>query len=54
MKPDFSLKTAGGRSVINNIPAIWNVLPQEIRNISSFSNFKKELKTHLFKIAYNL
>jgi hypothetical protein len=54
IKPKFKLKTAGEKSVFYNIPSIWNILPEDIRNIDSFSSFKKKLKTHYFKKAYNL
>ena len=33
---------------------IWNSLPLEIRTAPTVSIFKKLLKTHLFKICYNL
>ena len=35
-------------------PKLWNSLPLEIRTAPTFSIFKKLLKTHLFKICYNL
>ena len=34
-------------------PIAWNSLPQSIRNIKSAFTFKRHLKTHLFKCAYN-
>jgi len=34
-------------------PTAWNSLLQSIRNIKSAFTFKRYLKTHLFKCAYN-
>ncbi|WAR17482.1 hypothetical protein MAR_032076 [Mya arenaria] len=31
---------------------LWNSLPVEIKHIDSLTVFKKALKTHLFKLAY--
>jgi hypothetical protein len=31
---------------------LWNSLPASLRNEQSLEAFKKELKTHLFKIAF--
>jgi hypothetical protein len=33
-------------------PHLWNKLPSDIKSCNSINAFKKELKTHLFKIAY--
>ena len=35
-------------------PRLWNSLPLELGTVPSVSMFKKLLKTHLFKICYNL
>ena len=35
-------------------PKLWNTLPPELRSAPTVSIFKKLLKTHLFKICYNL
>ena len=35
-------------------PTLWNSLTLELQTAPSVSNFKKLLKTHLFKICYNL
>ena len=35
-------------------PRLWNSLPLELQTASSVPNFKKLLKTHLFKVCYNL
>jgi hypothetical protein len=33
-------------------PALWNKLPDHMRICDNFDSFKKELKTHLFKMAF--
>ena len=35
-------------------PKLWNRLPKEIRHIDSLDNFKKQLKTYLFRLAYDI
>ena len=35
-------------------PAAWNNLPKHIRAATSLASFKRLLKTHLFKISYDL
>ena len=35
-------------------PKMWNNLDPEVKNCVSVDSFKKSLKTHLFKKAYNL
>ena len=35
-------------------PKLWNQLPIQIRNSTCLSSFKSTLKTHLFKLAYDL
>ena len=35
-------------------PNIWNTLPEYIKSANSVPIFKKLLKTHLFRIAFNL
>uniref|UniRef100_A0A3P9DB06 Reverse transcriptase domain-containing protein n=1 Tax=Maylandia zebra TaxID=106582 RepID=A0A3P9DB06_9CICH len=51
--PSARLITMGGRAFSCSAPRLWNSLPPDLRNISSFSLFKSTLKTHLFKIAYS-
>ncbi len=34
-------------------PTLWMTLPKHIRDCQSFPSFKKQLKTHLFKLAYD-
>ncbi len=33
-------------------PIVWNELPADIRNLTSLSLFKAQLKTHFFSLAY--
>ena len=43
--------TLGDRSFQVAAPALWNVLPREIRSITDLGIFNCHLKTHLFKEA---
>ena len=47
------LKTAGDRAFSAIAPKIWNELPFKLRNSKNIATFKRDLKTHLFKNAYN-
>ena len=44
--------TLGDRSFQVAAPALWNVLPREIRSITDLGIFKCHLKTHLFREAF--
>ena len=46
--PRFSLQTYGLRAFSVNGPKVWNSLPIELRQTTSYLSFKKHLKTHLF------
>ena len=48
-----TLRTLGDRSFTVAAPALRNDLPNVIRSATSINSFKKLLKTHLFKIAFN-
>ncbi|CAH3190361.1 unnamed protein product, partial [Porites evermanni] len=41
--------TLGDRSFQVAAPALWNVLPREIRSITDLGIFKRHLKTYLFR-----
>ena len=41
-------KTFGDRAFANTAPKLWNNLPQGIRSLTDFDQFKSRLKTHLF------
>ena len=44
-------KTLGDRSFMLAAPKLWNDLPRDLRLVDNISSFKKQLKTHLFKLA---
>ena len=44
--------TLGDRSFQVAAPALWNVLPREIRSITDLGIFKRHLKTYLFREAF--
>ena len=48
------LKTYGDRAFSIAAPTLWNALPLEIRTSVSVDSFKRKLKTHLFKKAYDV
>ena len=50
--PKTSKKTFAARYFSVPGPTVWNTLPLNIRKIDNYANFKKNLKTHLFKTAY--
>jgi hypothetical protein len=52
-EPRFKLATANRGFYIAS-PKLWNTLPRKIREISDIQVFKTELKTFLFKLAYNV
>jgi len=50
-RPDIQKTiTYGESSFTFAAPTIWNDLPADIRSITSLENFKRRLKTHLFKM----
>ena len=51
-KPFKKLKTFGKKSFHYAAPEVWNSLPLELRSCSSLPLFKKNLKTHFFKLAF--
>ena len=54
LTPKTSYKTFAARLFSVAAPVLWNSLPEDIKNITSVLSFKKALKTHLFKVAYNV
>ena len=52
--PRTRLKTYGDKSFVFATPSLWNFLPCDIRSLKSVEIFKSKLKTHLFKIQYNV
>ena len=53
-EPSCRTTTYGSRSFRVSAPRLWNSLPQHIRQTKTLANFKKLLKTHLFKHAFKL
>ena len=51
--PKTRLKTFGDRAFQAAAPRLWNSIPISIRQSSSTNIFKRSLKTHLFKTAYD-
>ena len=43
----------GERSFAQASPAIWNHLPSPVRKNTTLNGFKKDLKTHLFKLNFD-
>lgn len=52
--PRTKLKTAGDRAFQTSAPTVWNSLPEHLKNCKSVELFKKQLKTHLFSLAYSV
>ena len=46
-------KTYGERAFAVAAPTLWNAVPLHIRNSPTVAQFKAQLKTHLFKIAFD-
>ena len=46
-------KTFAARSFSVLGPTLWNNLPRGLQEITSYTTFKKQLKTHLFRLAFN-
>ena len=49
-----NLKAYGDRSFSVVAPQLWNKLPQDLRSCDSLEQFKRSLKTYLFKQCFNL
>ena len=47
-------KSFGDRSFSVAAPTLWNALPVSLRSIKCISTFKSNLKTNLFKLAFNI
>ena len=47
-------KSFGDRSFSVVAPTLWNALPVSLRMIKCISTFKSNLKTYLFKLAFNI
>ena len=52
--PKSRLKSYGDRAFSVAGPKLWNSLPDKLRLCTKLCTFKRELKTYLFKVAYDL
>ena len=53
--PSLKLKkTLGDRVFSSAAPNLWNSLPLHIRLLDNFERFKSLLKTHLFRLAFDM
>ena len=52
-QPNTRAKTLGDRAFVHAAPSIWNMLPYGIRNSKTIDCFKSQLKTFLFKKAFD-
>ena len=52
VKPYFNLNSYGKRTFSVAAPELWNNLPEDIKSANSIDDFKRKLKTFLFKRAY--
>jgi hypothetical protein len=52
--PRIRTKTYGERFFDKAAATPWNILPGQLRNEQSLSCFKKNVKTHLFRLAYRI
>ena len=50
--PKTRLRTFGDKSFEKAAPELWNALPESVKCAESINLFKKRLKTHLFRLAY--
>ena len=52
--PRFKNKTLGAKTFAYAAASLWNSLPLEIHAIENIDSFKSSLKTHYFKLAYDI
>lgn len=52
--PQTKAKTLGDRAFAHAAPSIWNSLPHHIRQSETINCFKSQLKTFLFKKAFDI
>ena len=45
-------KSFGDKAFSTAAPKLWNKLPLKLQNCNTVSDFSKQLKSHLFEIAY--
>ena len=52
--PRVRRKTLAARSFASAGPTLWNALPYDIQLVDNLDTFKKKLKTHLLKSAFDM
>ena len=52
--PKVTRKTSANQAFFHAGPTVWNALPSTLRNCRNIDPFKVQLKTYLFKKAFNL
>ena len=52
--PKSRLRTYGDRAFSVVAPRLWNQLPLELKGVTYVDQFKMQLKTYLFKLAYDV
>ena len=52
--PRTEKKTFADRTFSAVGPKVWKSLPNDVKSQKDFEHFKKSLKTHLFKLAFNV
>ena len=52
--PKTRLVSYGDRAFSSCAPRLWNSLPDELRDTTELSSFKRHLKTHLFNLSFDL
>ena len=52
--PSLKLKKTLGDRAFSAAPNLWNNLPLHIRLEDNFERFKSLLKTHLFRLAFDM
>ena len=50
--PFMKQKTSGDRSYAVSAPTLWSMLPSLLKNSDDYEYFKKQLKTHFYKSAF--
>ena len=51
---EYQRSTYGDRAFSAAAPRLWNQLPPEHRGVTSVDQFRTQLKTYLFKLAYDV
>ena len=50
---NYTLRNYGCRAFSVASPQLWNALPLDIRSCNGISEFKRKLKTHLFRKGFS-